>query len=72
VLLQLLRCHVNVDVCFTANVVFYLYQYLFKGVDTTRYNIIVEIDLVPRREIDDFQMARYVSSCPRARLLGGS
>ncbi len=30
-LLLLLRCHVNVDVCFTANVVLYLYKYLFKG-----------------------------------------
>jgi hypothetical protein len=53
-LLQLLRCHVNVDICFTANVVLYLYKYLFKGADTTRYNIIVETDPVPRREIDDY------------------
>ena len=53
-LLRLLRCYVNVDICFTANVVLYLYQYLFKGADTTGYSIIVETDLAPRQEIDDF------------------
>jgi Helitron helicase-like domain at N-terminus len=30
-LLKLLKCHINVDICFTANVVLYLYKYLFKG-----------------------------------------
>jgi hypothetical protein len=60
-LLLLLKCHVHVDVCFTANVVLYLYKYLFKGPDTTRFDIAIEGDPLPRREIDDFQIARYLS-----------
>jgi hypothetical protein len=62
--LLLLRCHVHVDVCFTANVVFYLYNYLFKGQDTTRFDIAIEAE--PRREIDDFQIGRYLSSSEAA------
>jgi hypothetical protein len=61
-LLLLLRCHINVDVCFTANIVLYLYKYLFKGADTTRFEIVSTVDPSPRREIDDFQIARYFSS----------
>jgi hypothetical protein len=53
-----------VDVCFTANVVFYLYNYLFKGQDTTRFDIAIEAE--PRREIDDFQIGRYLSSSEAA------
>jgi hypothetical protein len=63
-LLLLLRCHVHVDVCFTANVVLYLYKYLFKGQDTTRFDIAIEAE--PRQEIDDFQIGRYLSSSEAA------
>jgi hypothetical protein len=66
--LKLLKCHINVDICFTANVVLYLYKYLFKGQDTTRFEIVLEADAdAPvHREIDDFQMARYLSSSEAA------
>jgi hypothetical protein len=59
-LLLLLRCHVYIDICFIANVVLYLYKYLFKGQDTTRFDIAIEVE--PCREIDDFQIGRYLSS----------
>ena len=36
---KLMDCHVNVDVCFTVNVFMYLYKYLFKGPDRTRFAI---------------------------------
>ena len=65
-LLRLLQCHIHVDVCFTANVVLYLYKYLYKGPDTTKFNII-EGEAIPRRsEIDDYQNARYLSSTEAA------
>jgi hypothetical protein len=53
-----------VDICFTANVVLYLYKYLFKGQDTTRFSIAIETE--PRQEIDDFQIGRYLSSSEAA------
>jgi hypothetical protein len=37
-LLKLIQCHIHVDVCFTANVVLYLYKYLYKGPNTTKFN----------------------------------
>ena len=38
-LTELLDCHVNVDVCSTANVFIYLYKYLFKGPDRASFGI---------------------------------
>jgi hypothetical protein len=55
-----------VDVCFTANVVVYLYKYLFKGADTTRFEIVLGLNAFPRQEIDDYQIARYLSSSEAA------
>jgi len=43
-LLLLLKCYVHVDICFTANIVLYLYKYLFKGLDTTRFNIAIKVE----------------------------
>ena len=40
VLTQLMDCHVNVDICFTANVFMYLYKYLFKGPDRTKFAVL--------------------------------
>jgi hypothetical protein len=65
-LLRLLQCHIHVDVCFTANVVLYLYKYLYKGPDTTKFNIIEGEAIPPRSEIDDYQNARYLSSTEAA------
>lgn len=64
-LLRLMQCHVHVDVCSTANVVLYLYKYLYKGPDTTKFNII-EGEAIPQSEIDDYQNARYLSSTEAA------
>ena len=62
-LLKLMQCHIYVDVCSTTNVVLYLYKYMYKGFDTAKFNV-VEGEAVPRRsEIDDYQNARYLSSC---------
>ena len=52
-----MHCHIYVDVCFTAEVVLYLYKYFYKGPDTTKFNIIAEEAIPPRLEIDDFQNA---------------
>jgi hypothetical protein len=65
-LLKLLQCHIHVDVCFTANVVLYLYKYLYKGPDTTKFNIVQGEAIPPRSEIDDYQNARYLSSTEAA------
>ena len=52
--------HINIDICFTVNVFMYLYKYLFKGPDRTRFiiqNFITasnEEDEVPANEIDDY------------------
>jgi hypothetical protein len=56
-LLKLMQCHIYVDVCFTAEVVLYLYKYFYKGPDTTKFNIIEGEAIPPRSEIDDFQNA---------------
>jgi hypothetical protein len=65
-LLKLLRCHVHVDVCFTTNVILYLFKYLYKSPVTTKFDV-VEGDAVPRpREADEWQNGRYLSSCEAA------
>ena len=65
-LLKLMQCHIYVDVCFTAEVVLYLYKYFYKGPDMTKFNIIEGEAIPPRSEIDDFQNARYLSSTEAA------
>ena len=51
---MLMQCHIYVDVCFTAEVVLYLYKYFYKGPDTTRFNIIEGEAIPPQLEIDDY------------------
>src|SRR5215212_912741 len=68
-LLTLLDCHVNVDVCFTVNIFMYLYKYLFKGPDRTKFavsqraaseeNAQVNEDV---NEIEDYIEGRYLSA----------
>src|SRR5947208_5832374 len=38
-LTKLMKCHVNVDVCFTVNIFIYLYKYLFKGPDHSKFTL---------------------------------
>ena len=65
-LLRLMQCHIHVDVCSTTNVILYLYKYLYKGPDTTKFNIVKGEAIPPRSEIDDYQNARYLSSTEAA------
>ena len=65
-LLKLLQCHIYVDVCFTANVILYLFKYLYKNPVTTKFDV-VEGDAPPRpSEADEWQNGRYLSSCEAA------
>jgi hypothetical protein len=62
-LTRLLECHINVDVCFTVNAFMYVYKYLFKGPDQTRFQ--VEPDdhgAEDANEFEDYIQARYLSS----------
>ena len=71
-LTKLMDCHVNVDVCFTVNVFMYLYKYLFKGPDRTRFAIQSSAtassrgDEEPSNEIDDYITGRYLSATEAA------
>jgi hypothetical protein len=50
-----MQCYIHVDVCFTVNVVLYLYKYLYKGPNTARYTVNVSVaEDVPRNEFDDY------------------
>jgi hypothetical protein len=51
-----MQCHIHADACFTANVVLYLYKYLYKGPDTTKFNIVGGEAVTPRSEVDDHQL----------------
>ena len=66
---QLMDCHVNVDVCFTVNVFMYLYKYLFKGPDRTRFTLREQIQKAsdePVDEIKDYVAGRYLSATEAA------
>ena len=71
-LTKLIDCHVNVDVCFTVNVFMYLYKYLFKGPDRTKFVIqnstttSSEGNKTPTNEIDDYVTGRYLSATEAA------
>ena len=66
-LTKLMDCHVNVDVCFTVNVFMYLYKYLFKGPDWTRFAIqSLRENETPTNEIDDYITGRYLSATEAA------
>lgn len=54
-----MECHCHVDICFTSNAFLYLYKYLFKGVDKTRFAI---AETAPVDEFQDYLQARYLSA----------
>ena len=56
-----MQCHIHVDICFTTNVILYLYKYLYKSPDTTKFNIVEGEAILPLSEIDDYQNTRYLS-----------
>src|SRR4051812_46970585 len=67
---QLMECHVNVDVCFTVNIFMYLYKYLFKGPDRTRFTVGEQNAQEPNseivNEIEDYIAALYLSASEAA------
>ena len=62
-LTRLMEAHVHVDICFTSNAFLYLYKYLFKGVDQSKYTIGEDR---PADEFRDYLAARYLSSAEAA------
>ena len=58
-LTRLMECHCHIDVCFTSNAFLYLYKYLFKGVDKTKFAI---AETAPVDEFQDYLHARYLSA----------
>ena len=66
---QFIDCHVNVDICFTANVFMYLYKYLFKGPDRTHFTLReqrAQNSEEPIDEIKDYVTAHYLSASEAA------
>lgn len=65
-LVEFMNCHIFVDVCSTAVIFLYLFKYLFKGPDRTRFSLRAlsspqdENELVD--EYEDYVSARYLSS----------
>lgn len=65
-LVELMDCHIFVDVCSTAVIFLYLFKYLFKGPDRTRFSLHAlsspqdENELVD--EYEDYVSGRYLSS----------
>ena len=54
-----MESHCHIDVCFTSDAFLYLYKYLYKGVDNTRFTISND---KPTDEFHDYLHARYLSS----------
>ena len=74
-LLELLECHIYVDVCSTALIFLCLFKYLFKGPDRARFNIhslggsMEEVDIPD--EFKDYLNGRYLSASEAVyRILG--
>jgi len=66
---QFIDCHVNVDICFTANVFMYFYKYLFKGPNRTHFTLReqrAQNSEEPVDEIKDYVTARYLSASEAA------
>ena len=61
-----MNCHINMDICFTANVFMYLYKYLFKGPDRTKFAVRERLEGreqdEPVNEIDDYVSGCYLSA----------
>src|SRR5947209_3931955 len=62
---QFMDCHVNVDVCFTVNVFMYLYKYLFKGPNRTRFTVQAQNTQDPNSEEEEAvdEIKDYVAAC---------
>ena len=56
-----MQCYIYIDICSTTNIVLYLYKYLYKGPDTTKFNIVEGEAILPLSEINDYQNTRYLS-----------
>ena len=68
-LTKLMECHVNVDVCFTINIFMYLYKYLFKGPDRSKFALTwgqPKTDDDEANEFDDYIAGRYLSATEAA------
>ncbi len=68
-LTKLMECHVNVDVCFTVNIFMYLYKYLFKGPDRSKFALTwgqPKTDDDEVNEFDDYIAGRYLSATEAA------
>ncbi|XP_074296946.1 uncharacterized protein LOC141627611 [Silene latifolia] len=61
-LLDLLDCHLNVEVCSTIQAVKYLYKYVYKGHDKISFNIAAGDAVQVVDEIQQYQFGRWVSS----------
>ncbi|KAF7174438.1 hypothetical protein CNMCM6106_008742 [Aspergillus hiratsukae] len=65
-LLKLLDCHIYVDICSTAVIFLYLFKYLFKGPDRTRFSLRNMVDPGDEEDIineyKDYVSARYLSA----------
>jgi hypothetical protein len=65
-LIELMDCHIFVDVCSTALIFLYLFKYLFKGPDRTRFSLRALSSTQDRDEpvdeYEDYVNARYLSS----------
>jgi hypothetical protein len=65
-LLLYMNCHIHVDVCSNVTAFMYLYKYLFKGPDKTRFRFETTVDGSVSAEVDDefhdYISGRYLSS----------
>jgi hypothetical protein len=64
-LLSYMNCHTHVDICSTVNVFIYLYKYLFKEPDQTRFTFQPSTDSPsedPVNEFRDYINNQYLSS----------
>ncbi len=49
------KCHINVEVSCTVNLIMYLYNYIFKGPDRARFHVGDSLD-----EIQDCQLCGWI------------
>ena len=54
-----MECHCHVNICFMSNAFLYLYKYLFKGADGTKFTI---AKAAPIDKFQDYLHAHYLSS----------
>lgn len=62
-LLRKFNCHLNFEVCSTSHIFQYLFKYVHKAPDHTRYTVRDESSLSPAvDEIEEYWNARYLSA----------